>query len=62
MLMRVMGWTTRRPFTRHQRSKAVLREGTRIPGPPKDSAEAMRACISRLVSAAEWKKKPSEAV
>ena len=55
--MRVMGWTTRRPFARHQRSRALFLEGTRIPGPAKDSAEAMRAWRSMFVSAVEWPKK-----
>ncbi len=46
MLISVIGWTTRRPFARHQRKRVLLREGTRIPGPSKDSAEAMSACRS----------------
>ena len=40
--------------------RVVLREGSRIPGPPKDSAEAIRACRSTLVSAVAWPKKASE--
>jgi hypothetical protein len=55
--MRVMGWTTRRPLARHQRRRVAFLDGTRMPGPAKDSAEAMRACRSVLVSAVEWPKK-----
>ena len=51
MVISVMGWTTCRPLARHQRSKVVLREGRRMPGPPNDSAEAISACKSRLLSA-----------
>jgi hypothetical protein len=58
-LIKVMGWTTRRPFARHQRSSELLRDGTRIPEPPKDSAEAMSACMSRLLSAVAWPKSAS---
>ena len=60
--MRVMGWTTRRPLARHQRKSAELRVGTRMPGPARVSAEAMRAWRSRLVSAVAWPKKPRRVV
>src|SRR6476619_2463916 len=39
----VMGWMTRRPFSRHQRKRSELRVGTMMPGPPKASAEAINA-------------------
>ena len=55
--MRVMGWTTRRPLARHQRRRTLFLEGTRMPGPAKDSAEAMRAWRSALVSAVECPEK-----
>jgi len=57
MLINVIGWTTCRPFARHQRSRALFLDGTRMPGPPKDSAEAINACMSRLFSAVAWPKK-----
>lgn len=47
----------RRPFERHQRRRALLRVGSRMPEPPKESAEAMRAWRSVLVSAVAWPKK-----
>jgi hypothetical protein len=50
MLINVIGWTTCRPFAMHQRSRALFRDGTSMPGPPKDSAEAINACRSRLLS------------
>src|SRR5580704_5424449 len=40
MLINVIGWTTCRPFARHQRSRALFRDGTGMPGPPKHSAVA----------------------
>jgi hypothetical protein len=55
----VMGWTTRRPFSRHQRKRSELRVGTMIPGPAKLSAEAINAWRSRLVSATACPKKAS---
>src|SRR5580658_1705067 len=57
MLINVIGWTTCRPFARHQRSRALFRDGTGMPGPPKDSAEAINACRSRLLSAVAWPKR-----
>src|SRR5512146_1778892 len=62
MLISVMGWTTRSSFARHHRKSALFRVGTRMPGPPKDSAEAMRACRSVLVSAVACPKKASSFV
>ena len=38
----------------------MFRDGRRIPGPPKDSAEAISDCMSRLVSAVAWPKKANE--
>lgn len=57
MLISVIGWTTRRPFARHHRNSPLFLVGTRIPGPPNPSADAISACISRLVSAVAWPKK-----
>jgi hypothetical protein len=54
----VMGWTTRRPFSRHQRKRSELRVGTMMPGPAKPSAEAINAWRSRLVSATACPKRP----
>ena len=41
--MRVIGCTTRRPFSRHQRNSSAFRVGTRAPGPGNRSAFAIRA-------------------
>src|ERR1700731_548552 len=56
-LISVIGWTTRRPFSRHQRKRSELRVGTMMPGPAKASAEAIIAWRSRLVSATACPKK-----
>src|SRR5688572_6604849 len=39
VLIRVMGWTTRSPFSKHQRRRSVLRVGNRNPGPGKSGAD-----------------------
>ena len=48
--MRVIGCTTRRPFSRHHRNRPAFRVGTRMPGPRNASAFAISAWTSALLS------------
>jgi hypothetical protein len=47
-LIRVIGWTMRRPRSKHQRSTSPLRVGSRKPGPGNSGAAPMRAFRSSL--------------
>ena len=40
-LISVIGWTTRRPFSKHQRKRSELRVGTMMPGRAKASAKSL---------------------
>src|SRR5215208_6743533 len=48
-LIRVIGWTMRRPRSRHQRNTSPLRVGKRKPGPGNSGAAPMRAFRSSLL-------------
>src|SRR3954454_24401459 len=57
-LISVIGCTTRKPCSRHQRKRSALRIGSRKPGPEKDEASAMSAFRSSVVSPTAWPKNP----
>jgi hypothetical protein len=46
MLINVTGWMTRNPFAKHHRNRALLRVGTRMPGPANESIEEISDCKS----------------